>query len=250
MRPGPAPRLGAWVKLPAPESVELLAVAGFDFVVIDNEHGTIDIRTVSTMIATGLGCGIDPFVRVPGVAPGEVQPALDAGARGLFVPQVQDAGDAARAVRATRFPPLGRRGASNSGRAGRWGLQSLADYVAAGNSEVELVLQAETADALTSIIDIGQVPGVDAVFIGPADLSVSMGLGPLDPGVAAVIGAAERSCAAHGLSLGTTASDDAGDLIGRGYSFLVLGADTGLLRSAGAAAVARARVRPEHSEDD
>ena len=241
MRFGGTPRLGAWVKLPAPESVELLAVAGFDFVVIDNEHGAIDVRTVSTMIALARGCGIDAFVRVAGTAPRDVQIPLDAGARGLFVPQIDDAADAHAAVASTRFPPLGRRGASNSGRAGRWGLDALVDYVAAGNDDTVLVVQAESVGALESIVDIGCLPGVDAVFVGPADLAVSSRRTHTDTELAALLDAAERRCLEHGVPLGTTASRDAPELLARGYHFLVLGSDTGFLRSTGAALVTAAR---------
>ncbi len=242
----PFPRLGAWVKLPAPESVELLALAGFDFVVIDAEHGAIDTRTTSTMIGVARGCGVAPFVRVAGTAPRDVQVPLDAGAAGLFVPQVDDAGRARDAVRATRFPPLGRRGASTSGRAGRWGLEALGDYLRSGNEQVRLVVQAESVGALAAIGEIGEVDevdGVDAVFIGPTDLAVSSQLDEGDGRLAGLLADAERACAEHAITLGTTASGDASDLLGhRGYDFLVLGADTSMLRHGGAALVNAART--------
>jgi 2-keto-3-deoxy-L-rhamnonate aldolase RhmA len=236
------PRFGAWVKLPAPGSVELLALAGLDFVVIDTEHGALGPRTVSTMIGLARGCGIAPFVRVAGTAPRDVQVPLDAGAAGLFVPQVDDAARAREAVRATRFPPLGRRGASASGRAGGWGLGTLAEYLRSGNEEVRLVVQAESVPALTSITDIGRVPGVDAVFIGPTDLAVSGGFREDDGRLADLVTDAERSCAEHRVLLGTTASGDAGELLRRGHDFLVLGADTALLRQGAHAAVSAARA--------
>lgn len=224
------PRLGAWVKLPASESVELLALAGFDFVVIDAEHGAIDIRTISTMIGVAHGCGIAPFVRVAGTAPRDVQIPLDAGAAGLFVPQIDEVAQARDTVRVTRFPPLGQRGASNSGRAGRWGLETVGDYVRSGNTEVRIVVQAESAGALEVIAEIGAVPGVDAVFIGPMDLAVSSRLRPDDDRLANLLASAEKRCAASGITLGTTPSGNASELLDRGYEFLVLGADTTILR--------------------
>jgi 2-keto-3-deoxy-L-rhamnonate aldolase RhmA len=237
------PRLGAWVKLTAPETVELLAVAGVDFVVIDAEHGTIDVRTMSTMIGLARGCGVAPFVRVAGTAPRDVQIPLDAGAAGLFVPQVDDADRARDAVRATRFPPLGRRGASTSGRAGRWGLEVLSDHLHSGNTEVRLVVQAESVGALAAIGEIGTVPGVDAVFLGPVDLAVSGSFPAGDRRLADLVGTAERRCADHGIPLGTTASGDVADLLGRrGYDFLVLGADTTMLRERAQAVVSGART--------
>lgn len=235
----PFPRLGAWVKLPTPESVELLALAGFDFAVIDAEHGAIDIRTMSTMIGLARACGLAPFVRVAGAAPRDVQVPLDAGAAGLFVPQIDDADRARDAVRATRFPPLGARGASTSGRAGRWGLEALGDYLRTGNDEVRLVVQAESVGALSAIAEIGQVAGVDAVFIGPTDLAVSSRLlHEGDSRLTDLVAAAERRCVEHGITLGTTASGNASELLDhRGYDFLVLGADTTMLRQGGQAMV-------------
>lgn len=230
------PRLGAWVKLAAPESVELLALAGFDFVVIDAEHGAVDTRTASTMIGLARGYGLAPFVRVAGTAPRDVQVPLDAGAAGLFVPQVDDAARARDAVQAIRFPPLGRRGVSTSGRAGRWGLEALGDYLRSGNDEVRLVVQVESVSALSAIVEIGGVAGVDAVFIGPTDLAVSSRLG--DGELAGLLATAERRCTGHGIPLGTAASDDASELLDRGYDFLVLGADTTMLRQ-GAHALVR-----------
>ncbi|MEY9929640.1 4-hydroxy-2-oxoheptanedioate aldolase [Catenulispora sp. GP43] len=237
------PRLGAWVKLPAPESVELLALAGFDFVVIDAEHAAIDVRTMSTMIGLARGCGVAPFVRVAGTAPRDVQVPLDAGAAGLFVPQVDDVTRARDAVRATRFPPLGGRGASTSGRAGRWGLEALGDYLRTGNDEVRLVVQTESVAALAAIAGIGRVAGVDAVFIGPTDLAVSSRLPDGDGTLAGLVAAAERTCADHHITVGTTASGNASELLDRrGYDFLVLGADTAMLRQGGQDAVRAARA--------
>lgn len=236
------PRLGAWVKLPVHESVELLAHAGYDFAVVDTEHAAVDTRTISTMVAAARGCDIDLYVRVPGTTPRDVQVPLDAGVDGLFVPRIDDVADAQRSVESVRFPPIGRRGASNTGRAGRWGLDTLSEYVATGNGQVRLVVQAESVPALHVIADLGSTPGVDAVFIGPADLAVSSGLLPGDPELDRLVRAAERSCATRGVCLGTTASVDAVDLIARGYDFLVLGSDTGFLRAGGAAQITAAKV--------
>lgn len=241
----PFPQLGAWVKLPAPESVELLAIAGFDFVVIDAEHGAIDIRTTSVMIGLARGCGVAPFVRVVGTAPRDVQVPLDAGAAGLFVPQVDDAGRARDAVRATRFPPLGRRGASTSGRAGRWGLEALGDYLRSGNDEVRLVVQAESVGAVAAITEIGEdtVDALAVVFIGPTDLAVSSQSREGDGELAELVADAERRCSDRGITLGTTASGNASDLLGRrGYDFLVLGADSRMLRHGASALVSDART--------
>lgn len=191
------------------------------------------------MIGLARGCGIAPYVRVAGMTPRDVQVPLDAGAAGLFVPHVEDAAAARDAVHVTRFPPLGRRGASPSGRAGRWGLADLGDYLRSGNDEVRLVVQAESVAALAAIVDIGTVAGVDAVFVGPTDLAVSSRLPEHDGRLSGLVAEAERRAADHGIPLETTAAGDAPDLLQRrGYDFLVLGADTAMLRR-GAHAVLR-----------
>ena len=237
-----SPRLGAWVKLPAPESVELLAQAGVDFVVLDAEHAALDVRTISTLIAVARGCGVSPFVRVAGTTARDVQVPLDAGAHGLFVPQIDDDRAAHAAVAAARFPPLGHRGASPSGRAGRWGLADVAEYVDTGNTGVLLVVAAESTGALDGIVGIGSVPGIDAVFIGPVDLAVSSGRTPHDPSLRAATHTALRHCREQGIRIGTTADDDPAGQLAQGYDFLVLGADTGMLRAGGRRLVDAARA--------
>nr|WP_277608106.1 aldolase/citrate lyase family protein [Streptomyces boncukensis] len=237
------PRLGAWVKLPTPESVELLALAGFDFVVIDAEHGAIDLRTMSTMIALARGYDIAPYVRVPGTAPRDVQIPLDAGAAGLLVPQINSVAQAQDAVRAVRFPPLGMRGASTSGRAGQWGRAPLSEYLRSGNDNVRLIVQAESVTALASIAEIGAVAGIDAAFIGPMDLAVSGRFQEGSTEMADLITAAEQNCADHCVPVGTVAAGNAAELLERrGYDFLVLGADTTILRQGAHALVQAART--------
>jgi 4-hydroxy-2-oxoheptanedioate aldolase len=216
---------GAWVKLPTPESVELLALAGLDFVVVDAEHAALDQRTVAALIGVAHGCGIRAFVRVAGTTPRDVQAPLDAGAGGIVVPQVESAIAARAAVEVVRFPPLGRRGASPSGRAGRWGLLDVAEYVAAGNDDVHLVLQIETLTSFDGAVEIGSTPGVDAVFVGPTDLAVSSGLAVDDPMLTAASRAVRRRCQDAGVLVGSVAAaHSAAD-----YDFLVLGADTSML---------------------
>ncbi|OMQ15718.1 hypothetical protein A7K94_0207555 [Modestobacter sp. VKM Ac-2676] len=107
---GPGPALGTWLKLPATEVVELVALAGFDFVVIDLEHSPLDLESAFRLIGTALHTGVSPVVRVPGLDPGLVQRVLDAGAEGVMVPHVDTVEQARAAAAAVRFPPLGARG--------------------------------------------------------------------------------------------------------------------------------------------
>jgi 4-hydroxy-2-oxoheptanedioate aldolase len=222
--------LGAWVKIPAVEVIELLAIAGLDFVVIDCEHGVHDLRTVSTMISVARGVGVAPFVRLPGHSPRDVVPVLDAGAAGLFVPHVDSVEDAESVVAACRFPPLGRRGAGPTGRAGRWGRAGLPRYLTEANG-VTLVAQLESPAAMADGPAIAAVPGIDAVFVGPVDLAVSAGREPGDERLCAMVSELERRAAAVGAVLGTTAADgsEVAGLAERGHRFVVLGNDTGFL---------------------
>ena len=228
------PAVGTFVKLPAPEVVEVLAAAGLDFVIIDNEHASTGPQTVSTMIAIARGCGIAPFVRVPGHDPRDVQAPLDAGAAGLLLPHVDDAAQARSVVSACRFPPLGTRGVSNSGRAGGWGRSGLPAYLRAGNEQIVLVAQLESPTAMTNAGAIASTEGIDAVMIGPGDLAVTAGYGPADPRLHAMITATEHACAQAGHTLGITAPDGAGaaERFTRGYRFVVVATDTALLARA------------------
>ena len=247
-------QVGTWVKLPAVEVVEVLATAGLDFVIIDLEHGAIDLPTASHMIGVAHGVGIRPFVRVAGRTPRDVQPVLDAGAAGIVVPRVDDPAIAREAVDVIRFPPLGRRGASPSGRAGRWGSASLPDYLATG-SDVVVVVQVESWPALSLIGSIAAVPGVDAVFIGAVDLAASRSLSVDDPELRHAIDQAEAVCRQGGHRLGGVAADgpDAAGRFARGYSLLTIGTDINFLRRGAAQAAAQARAAampdPNPSED-
>ncbi|MEK8174568.1 aldolase/citrate lyase family protein [Streptomyces sp. M19] len=131
------------------------------------------------------------------------------------------------------------------------GTRTLGDYLRSGNDDVRLVLQAESVTALSAITAIGQVPGVDAVFIGPTDLAVSGQFQEDSPEMADLITAAERSCADHRIPLGSTASGNATELLERrGYDFLVLGADTTILRQGARALVNGARTTAREPADD
>jgi 2-keto-3-deoxy-L-rhamnonate aldolase RhmA len=234
--------LGTWVKLPAPEVIEILAAAGLDLVVIDLEHGSLDLTTVSRMIGVARDRGIRPFVRVPGRTARDVQPVLDAGAAGIVVPHVDDAAAAREAVQVIRFPPLGERGASPSGRAGGWGQTSLPDYLRTG-ADVRVVAQIESLEGLDNIGAIAGVLGIDAVFIGEVDLAASTGMAVDVPALRARIDEAEAVCRAGGFVLGGGAADGAEAVrrFARGYRMVMVGTDVGHLRRSTAQAVVAVR---------
>ncbi|MEU3513178.1 aldolase/citrate lyase family protein [Streptomyces longwoodensis] len=238
------PGVGTFVKIPSVDVIELLALAGFDFVVIDNEHASIGPETVSSMIAVARGCGLAALVRVPGHTARDIQVPLDAGAAGVMLPHVDSEAQARAAVSACRFPPLGNRGVSNSGRAGGWGQDGLSAYLATG-SDVLVVAQLESRQALEDAAAIAATEGIDAVFIGPGDLAVSSGLSLDSDELRGAISEAQLACARSGHHVGVTATTGelAAQRIADGFHFVVIGTDTALLRTAAAQAVQLAAPR-------
>jgi 4-hydroxy-2-oxoheptanedioate aldolase len=227
--------LGTWIKLDTTESVEIMADAGFDFVVIDLEHAPLGLDTAARMISLARATRILPLVRVPGHDAAMIGRILDAGAGGILAPHVDSADEARRVVAATRFPPLGERGAGGTSRAGRWGLLPRAEYVRAGNEDVLCVAQLESVAAIEAAPEILAVDGVDAVFLGAGDLSLSLGLGPGDERVLELLAAGRAAAAAAGKPCGAAAAgaEAAVRAAGLGHGFLVVGNDaTMLARSA------------------
>lgn len=231
--------LGTWVKLPAVESVELMALAGFDFVVIDLEHSPLSIETASTLIAVAHGRDLCPLVRVPDHSPAWVSRCLDAGAAGVIAPHVDSLQQAKDVVAAARFEPVGRRGVGPTSRAGSWGLNPMADYL--GPAEPPYVVaQVESDQGLDAAADVIAGGGVDAMFIGPADLSVALGK-PVDhPDVAPRVDAVVSACQAAGVPVGTAIGADpqaAAKLAASGYSFVMVSNDASILGLGGRALV-------------
>ncbi|WP_296604345.1 aldolase/citrate lyase family protein [Nocardioides sp.] len=225
--------LGTWVKLSSPESVEILAHAGFDFVVIDLEHTTLDLGACSTHIALARALGVDPLVRVPDHGQSTIQRVLDAGAVGVIVPHVDTADQARAAVRATRFPPHGVRGSGGTSRAGRWGTLPRADYLRFGNDDALCIVQLESPEAVANAAEIMAVDGVDSAFVGTADLSMSMGVAAGSEEVRRLVGSVLDAAAAAGRPLGTAAatSGAARSALASGYDYVVLSNDTSILAS-------------------
>ncbi|MDO8288805.1 MAG: aldolase/citrate lyase family protein [Parvibaculum sp.] len=168
--------LGAWCMMPGALSAEALARLGFDWVLIDMQHGGMDYQTAVEMIrAIDLSDAI-PIVRVPWNDPGIIGRVLDAGALGVVIPMIQTVDDARRAVDACLYPPAGRRSFGPV----RVGLRDGNGYFGTANGRVCVIPMIETSDALASVEEIAAVSGVDAVFVGPFDLSVALGLPPGD----------------------------------------------------------------------
>jgi 2-keto-3-deoxy-L-rhamnonate aldolase RhmA len=234
------PVFGTWLKLPTSEVIEILAVTGLDFVVIDLEHTLLDLDMVSRMIALGRLLDVATLVRVPDHQASTIGRVLDAGAAGVVVPGVETETQAHALVQSVRFPPRGRRGLSTSGRAGGWGAQDPRDYMATDTRAV-LVVQLESAEALAAAERIAAVDGVSVVFVGPMDLAASLGLVPGSLELDDVLAKLEGQALPDGVILATATGIDpqrAAGLVARGYRMVVLGTDAAILREGATSLVA------------
>ena len=227
------PPIGTFMKIPAVETVEIVALAGFDFIVLDYEHAPLTLSDLNHMILVARALGVAPVVRVPDHGYGDVQRVLDAGAAGLFFPHVSDRAECEKVVRQASHPPYGTRGAGGGMRAGNWGMagRGNASYVKDGVEKVMRIPMIEEKVAVDNADDILSVPGVDAVFIGPGDLSMTMGLKMTDPEVQSAIEEVLKKAKAARVPVGTVSADAAGArrLIDKGYDFLLVSNDTGML---------------------
>jgi 2-keto-3-deoxy-L-rhamnonate aldolase RhmA len=227
------PLFGVVVSLPSPELAEMLAAAGFDWLFIDMEHGLLDFAAVQRLIQAVAGA-CPCIVRVPNNEAILVAKALDTGAAGIVVPHVNDVAQARAAVQAARYPPVGAR-SIGAARAQGYG-ERLADAIAHDNERVLVVAQAEHVDAVAAIDEIVAVPGVDAIFIGPFDLSASMGKpGEIHaPEVQRAIATVTSACAAASVPCGIFATDgpSARRAGAAGLSLVCIGTDTLMISSA------------------
>ena len=227
-------QIGLWNSIPGPLVAEALAGCGFDWVVIDTEHAPTDVPDVLGMLQAMAPYPVSAVVRPAANDPVLIKRLLDFGAQTLILPYIQSAEEAQAAVAAVRYAPRGMRGVAGLTRASRFG--AVADYTRRADAEICLILQVETALALTRIEEIAAVDGVDGLFIGPADLAASMGHpGGLDhPEVTAAIEDAIRRITAAGKPAGILTSDAAfaRSCMGWGTRFTAVGIDIGLMLQA------------------
>lgn len=237
------PAIGQWISLPSPAIAELVSNVGLDWLVIDTEHGPADWETVENMVRAMKGTEVVPFVRVPANDPALIKKALDRGALGVVVPLVSTAAQATAAVVAAKFPPDGMRGVAGT-RASRYGLD-LSDYVAQWNQESLVICQLETPEAAQNAEAIAAVPGVDVLFIGPNDLSATLGVFRQfeHPDFKRAVDRILSAARAHGKTAGIMASgaDDALMWIERGFRFVSVSSDARTLAAATAAAYEKVR---------
>ena len=180
------PAFGVSMMIPSCQVVEMVARLGFDWVLLDREHGTLDLESVELMAMAAEASGLTAIARPRSGAPEEILAVMDRGAQGVQVPHVNTAEEARRAVEAVKYHPMGRRGMAAGTRPAGYGLGlSAADYAEAANRETLVCVQIEEEAAVRNAAEIVAVENVDVAFIGPSDLSQSMGH-PGDPDAPAV----------------------------------------------------------------
>lgn len=189
---------GGIVRMPAEMLVELSGIAGLDYVLVDCEHGPDDLVPLQQHIALAQAHDLPVLVRVGRADPNQVLRVLDLGAEGIVAPHVESAQEAAEVVRAAHYPPLGDRGFATYSRAGRFGAVSAADH-GRNAADVLVVAMVETSAGVDSAADVVAVDGVDAVWVGPADLAVSLGVPPGDAVVQRATGEVHWQARAAGV---------------------------------------------------
>lgn len=239
------PTFGAWLSIPSPLVAEAAASAGFDYVCIDMQHGGADYQAALAMLAAMRSGEATPVVRVPWNEPGIIGRMLDAGALGIVIPMVNSVAEAQAAVAACRYAPVGARSFGPLRAGSIYG----PSYFADANREIACIPMIETVQAVDGIDAILDVPGIDAVYVGPADLSITYGLPPgvdnpgtvFDEAIATIVAA----CGARGITPGIhSIAPLAAKRVGNGFRMITISSDLG-----GLTATMRSEVKLARSGD-
>ena len=232
------PSYGSWVILDSQIAAEVMGRAGFDWLILDGQHGAVNAGNMLPLIQAAELGGTAAIVRVAWNDESQIMRALDLGAYGVIVPMVSTAEDARRAAAACRYPPHGIRSFGK--------VRSYYGPSGAGAPEPLCLVMIETMEALQNLDAIAATPGVDGLFVGPVDLAISLGQGPamtMTPEVLAAIGDVIALCRKHGKISGsaTLGAENARALVELGLTFVPLGADAGFVRRGAAAELATAQ---------
>ncbi|TDF99419.1 HpcH/HpaI aldolase family protein [Paenibacillus piri] len=226
------PSVGTWLSIPSPYTSEVMAQAGYDWLVIDMEHNPISIETAGLMVSSMFNSRTVPLVRIPWNTGENIKRVLDMGAWGIVVPMVNSKEEAERVVREAKYFPHG--GRSIGGRRHAVGFETdPSTYFEQANDEIVVIIQIEHIDAVRNIDEIFSVPGIDACFIGPNDLMSSMGLKPQlesgDPAVAEVIEQIKQAASRHGIPAGIHVAnpETANKRIAEGFQFIAISSEVG-----------------------
>jgi len=228
------PAINGWCSIGSPFVAEVMAHAGWDSVTFDAQHGLIGYSEMLAMLQAVSAAPVTPLVRVSQNAPGEIMKALDAGAMGIICPLVNSRAEAEAFVAACRYPPAGGRSFEPT----RAGLVGGPDYAATANAEVVCLAMIETRDGLEDVEAVAATPGLDGIYIGPSDLSLSLGGAPIqnsqDPTLLAAFDRILAACRAAGIRAGvhTAGVDYSKQMIARGFDLVTVGADVRYLGEA------------------
>ncbi len=250
------PALNGWLSIGNPFTAEIMAAQGFDSLTVDVQHGFLDFSDAKSMLQALRASGVTTIARAPWLEPGIVMKLLDAGAYGIICPMVNTPEQAAELVRMVRYPPLGNRSFGPT----RAVFAAGPDYAARANDEIVVLAMIETAEAVGNVEAICATPGLDGIYIGPADLTLGVTNGRLPPGldreepemievIRRVLAAAKAAGIRAGLHCGTPAY--AARAIGWGFDMTTIGGDVAYLAKSAAAGVAEARrlLTPDDGDD-
>jgi len=226
-----APSFGTWISSSSLVALDALKGAGFDWFVVDTEHAQVNPETLGAMMALLAAAGPTPLVRVGNVDQYLIKQALDAGAHGILVPLVSTERQARDAVAYAKYPPEGVRGAAAAA-ASRYGTE-LGAYLRSANAETMVGVQIETREALDHLEAIASVPGIDLLFVGPQDLTLSLGLldDRTNPKVREAMRRVVATCEVHGKIPGTLVvnPEEKRAALEIGFRFVALASDVRLL---------------------
>jgi 4-hydroxy-2-oxoheptanedioate aldolase len=229
--------IGSFIKTTDPAIMEAIALAGFDFALIDNEHTGMNVETLTNLLRAAEIYNLVTAVRVKTLSAMEILQVLDAGTLGVLAPQTNTAQDARLLAQSARFAPEGRRGFAHATRAAAYGTLNPIEYARMANERTLVMCYCESAAALENLDEILAVPGIDMIFVGPFDLSQALGvIGQIEhPLVLAAYETIIRKSRAAGKAVGTIAGSaaQARRWMEQGIQFIVLSSDLGLIVSAG-----------------
>ena len=240
-----APQIGLWSSLSSNYSVEVIAGAGFDWILLDTEHSPADLENLLTQLQAAAPYASHPVVRVPWNDMVTVKRYLDIGVQTLLIPQVASAEEARNAVAYTRYPPAGLRGVAGATRATRFG--RVKDYFKKAADEICVVVQIESGEGLSNLEEIAAVEGIDGVFVGPADLHASLGFpgerahAEVMPRIDDAISRIVKTGKAAGIL--ANGEETARRWLALGALFVAVGSDVGLLARGAEALAAKFKER-------
>jgi 4-hydroxy-2-oxoheptanedioate aldolase len=236
------PTINGWLSIGNPFTAEIMAAQGYDSVTVDLQHGALDYSAALPMFQAVRASGVVPLARVPWLEPGIVMKVLDAGAYGVICPMVNTAEQAAEFVSYLRYPPLGQRSFGPT----RANFSAGANYASEANGEILGFAMVETAAAMENLDAIAATPGLDGIYVGPADLTLGLTQGRLAPGfdreepeMVTALKTVVAACKRHGLraALHCGTPDYAARAIGWGFDMTTVGGDARFLAAAAAASV-------------